>query len=171
VHEAELAGTEDSEDLDERTIRSRALSMLRGYRGFTQRRLADASGVNKATISSYERGRQEIGAQNLDQILEALGLSVRAWDATLRHVEWLDWLTRRRDLTGDRGPTGREPAAREVDDRRLEDRDVDWRIAHIAEAAGRERERTVEGILDLLLRSLARGERAVESDSDEEISR
>jgi len=171
VYEADLAGSRHLEGPDGRTIRSRALGILREYRGFTQRRLADASGVNKATISSYERGRQEIGAQNLDQILRALGLSERAWEATLRHVEWLDWLAHRRERTAERGAPGPEVAARQGSERSPDDRDLHRWISRVAEAAGRERERTLESILELLLRSLARGGTVVESGSDDELGR
>jgi transcriptional regulator with XRE-family HTH domain len=58
----------------------------------SQRDLARVSGVNKATVSGYERGKLAIGPENLDAMLAALGLSERAWDATIRHVQWLDHL-------------------------------------------------------------------------------
>ena len=75
-----------------RPTRARALAVLRIYRGMSQRDLARVSGVNKATVSGYERGKLAIGPENLDAMLAALGLSERAWDATIRHVQWLDHL-------------------------------------------------------------------------------
>ena len=75
-----------------RPARARALAVLRIYRGMSQRDLARLSGVNKATISNYEQGKQAIGPDNLDAMLRALGLSDRAWEATVRHVQWIDHL-------------------------------------------------------------------------------
>ena len=75
-----------------RPTRARALAVLRIYRGVSQRDLAQLSGVNKATISGYERGKLEIGPENLEKMLSALDLSDRAWEATVRHVQWIDHL-------------------------------------------------------------------------------
>ena len=75
-----------------RPTRARALAVLRIYRGMSQKDLARLSGVNKATVSGYERGKLAIGPDNLEAMLAALGLSERAWDATVRHVQWLDHL-------------------------------------------------------------------------------
>ncbi len=75
-----------------RPTRGRALAVLRIYRGMSQRDLARLSGVNKATISGYEQGRLAIGPDNLEKMLPALGLSDRAWEATVRHVQWIDHL-------------------------------------------------------------------------------
>lgn len=73
--------------------RARALAMLRTYRGTTQERLARCSGVSKATISQYERGRAEIGHANLAAVLGALEVPGRAWESTVRHIAWLDHLS------------------------------------------------------------------------------
>ena len=75
-----------------RPARARALAVLRIYRNMSQRDLARLSGVNMATISNYEQGKQAIGPDNLDAMLRALGLSDRAWEATVRHVQWIDHL-------------------------------------------------------------------------------
>ena len=75
-----------------RPARARALAVLRIYRNMSQRDLTRLSGVNKATISNYEQGKQAIGPDNLDAMLRALGLSDRAWEATVRHVQWIDHL-------------------------------------------------------------------------------
>lgn len=72
--------------------RGKALRFLREYRGLTQRRLASLSGANKASVSDYERGIREIGAANLDRLLRGLEISPRAWESTVRHMEWLAWL-------------------------------------------------------------------------------
>lgn len=71
---------------------AQALRTLRAFRGLSQRALAEAAGVHKATVSGYERGRLAIGARNLAALLAALGLSCRAWDAAVRMVRWLDHL-------------------------------------------------------------------------------
>ncbi len=71
---------------------ARALGMLRAYRGISQRSLAEQAGVNKGTVSGYERGRLAIGPANLEALLAALGVSGRGWDATVRHVQWMDHL-------------------------------------------------------------------------------
>ncbi len=75
-----------------RPARARALAVLRIFREMSQRDLARLSGVNKATISGYEQGRLAIGPDNLEKMLSALGLSDRAWEATIRHVQWIDHL-------------------------------------------------------------------------------
>ena len=75
-----------------RPARARALAVLRIYGNMSQRDLAQLSGVNKVTISGYERGKLAIGADNLDALLQALSLSDRAWEATVRHVQWIDHL-------------------------------------------------------------------------------
>jgi transcriptional regulator with XRE-family HTH domain len=66
--------------------------MLRAFRGISQKALAEAAGINKATVSDYERGQQEIGPENLSRLLAGLGVDDRAWEATVRHVRFLDHL-------------------------------------------------------------------------------
>ena len=135
--------------------RSKALRLLREHRDFTQKRLADASGINKATISDYERCKREIGPENLRRMLDALGWTTRAWEATLRHVEWLDWL-----LARERGAGGEESGSRwpppGVPSQPAWSTDLGDpavlrnEVARIAELAGRERERRVTALLELV---------------------
>lgn len=72
------------------TTRGRALRLLRTYRGPTQRELARRSGLNKSTISSYERGERAPNVESVERLLGALGLSLSALDAACRFVERLD---------------------------------------------------------------------------------
>lgn len=72
------------------TTRGRALLLLRTYRGPTQAELAKRSGVNKSSISAYERDRHAPNSENLEKLLGALGLSLSALDAACRLVERLD---------------------------------------------------------------------------------
>jgi len=78
--------------MDEREISARTLAILRTYRDISQRDLAAVCGVNKTTISSYERGQNSIGPERLAALLRGLGLSTRAWETTRRHVQWLNYL-------------------------------------------------------------------------------
>jgi len=78
--------------MNERETVARTLEILRTYRRMTQWRLAELSGINKATISAYERGHMAIGSDRLAALLGGLGLSIRAWETTLRHVRWLNYL-------------------------------------------------------------------------------
>lgn len=114
---------------DEAVTAGRILAVLRGLRGFTQRQLAEAAGMNKTAISDYETGKRPIPEPRRQRILAALGLPLRAWDDTVRHVEWLAW------LAGE-GPGG-------ASDRRSE-------IQRIAETAGRDLERHLGDLLQVL---------------------
>ncbi len=144
VHEDDRAFPRPGGEDEGRGAGARALSFLRELRGHTQKTLAKASGLHNATISSYERGRRAIGERNLESLLDALGLPLRAWEATVRHIEWLDWLVqRRRDAEGVLpGASLEEPLGA----------DLHREVTRVAEAAGREREQTVTRVLDLLLR-------------------
>lgn len=70
-----------------------ALRILRALRGVNQKQLARRSGIHHATISAFERGRQTLQPHHLDRLLSALEVTPRAWEATERHVEWIDYLT------------------------------------------------------------------------------
>lgn len=76
----------------DRSPEARALSTLRLDRALTQKALAKLSGVHNATISSYERGRRPISPGSLAALLSAMGLTPRAWEATVRYFVWLDYL-------------------------------------------------------------------------------
>jgi len=89
-------GTAADRQVPARSDRARAafaLRTLREYRGLTQKRLAERSGVHNATISAYERGRRSMGSDNLTALLAGLGIPERAWEATVRHIRWLDFFT------------------------------------------------------------------------------
>jgi len=135
-----------------------ALMLLRTYRALTQKRLAELSGVNKATISSYEHGRQPVGGTNLERLLDAMELPLRAWESTLRHVEWLTWLATTPDpsVTGhDLGP-GPDGKPCEVTDRAAPESSENLRceIRRIAELAGREREMKIARVLEMMAQFL-----------------
>jgi len=94
--------------MNERETTARTLEILRTYRRMTQWRLAELSGINKATISAYERGHMAIGSDRLAALLGGLGLSTRAWETTLRHVQWLNYLTERSE-SPEQTPNRRRP--------------------------------------------------------------
>ena len=52
------------------------LTRIRAERGWTQQRLADESGVNKATINQIERGRRSPNVETLEKLAVALGAEV-----------------------------------------------------------------------------------------------
>ncbi len=152
--------SEDQPDRDRleghRLARSKALVLLRAHRGFSQRRLAAATGINKATISGYETGRLEIGQANLVRMLEGLGWNRRAWEATLRHVEWLEWLFARDRGQPDEVETiasGSAPAPGSPSEL-TEICGLRREIERIAELAGREKERRISILLEVVARLL-----------------
>ncbi len=49
------------------------LTRIRSERGWSQQKLADESGVNKATINQIERGRRSPNIETLGKLAEALG--------------------------------------------------------------------------------------------------
>lgn len=140
------ADSVDPMEVEDRLVRGAALVLLRQYRRYTQNRLAELSGISKATISAYERGLQEIGETNRRRMLKALRLPSRAWEATVRHVEWLDWLSARSG-----GGRGEAPESAGVDDLEA----IRLEVERIAEAAGREREREVGTLLQLFAHLLS----------------
>lgn len=109
----------------DRSPEARTLEALRRSRGLSQRVLSETAGVHKATISKYERGGQIIGQANLSAMLAALEFSPRAWEATVRHFVWLDYLSGR---SADDLPT----------------------VEAVAESFGREVERHVVALLRVL---------------------
>jgi transcriptional regulator with XRE-family HTH domain len=52
------------------------LTRIRNERGWSQQRLADESGVNKATINQIERGRRSPNVETLEKLADALGAEV-----------------------------------------------------------------------------------------------
>ena len=56
----------------------KALTQVRNDRGWSQQRLADESGVNKATINQIERGRRSPNVETLEKL--AAGLDVEMAD-------------------------------------------------------------------------------------------
>jgi transcriptional regulator with XRE-family HTH domain len=54
----------------------RELTRIREERGLSQQTLADASGVNKATINQIERGRRSPNARTLEKLAAALGVEM-----------------------------------------------------------------------------------------------
>lgn len=52
------------------------LTRIRQERGLSQQRLADTSGVNKATINQIERGRRSPNVETLEKLAAALGAEV-----------------------------------------------------------------------------------------------
>jgi transcriptional regulator with XRE-family HTH domain len=54
----------------------RELTRIREERGLSQQGLADASGVNKATINQIERGRRSPNTRTLEKLAAGLGVEV-----------------------------------------------------------------------------------------------
>src|SRR4051812_29038399 len=54
----------------------RELTRIREERGLSQQALADASGVNKATINQIERGRRSPNLETLEKLAGALGVEM-----------------------------------------------------------------------------------------------
>ena len=52
------------------------LKRLRTERGWSQQKLADASGVNKATINQVEQGKRSPSIQTLESLARAMGAEV-----------------------------------------------------------------------------------------------
>jgi len=77
----------------ERSPEARALETLRRDRGMTQSDLSEASGAHKSTVSICERGERSIAPDKLAAMLNAMAFPPRAWEATVRHFVWLDYLS------------------------------------------------------------------------------
>jgi transcriptional regulator with XRE-family HTH domain len=54
----------------------RELTRIRQEQGLSQQRLADASGVNKATINQIERGRRSPNVETLERLASALNAEI-----------------------------------------------------------------------------------------------
>jgi transcriptional regulator with XRE-family HTH domain len=54
----------------------RRVRALRTARGHSQEAFADACGLDRTYISGIERGRRNVGLQNIDVIARALGITV-----------------------------------------------------------------------------------------------
>ncbi len=52
------------------------LTRIRNERGWSQQKLSDASGVNKATINQIERGRRSPNVETLEKLADALGVEM-----------------------------------------------------------------------------------------------
>ncbi len=66
------------------------MRILRVHRGLTQAELARRTGLNKATISCYERGHRTARLESVVLLLSAMKLPLAALDAAGRLVERLD---------------------------------------------------------------------------------
>ncbi|MHB1515247.1 MAG: helix-turn-helix domain-containing protein [Acidiferrobacteraceae bacterium] len=60
-----------------RNVLARHLRFLRFHRGWTQEQLAAASGLHRTYISSVERGRRNVGLDNVERLAHAFGISAR----------------------------------------------------------------------------------------------
>jgi transcriptional regulator with XRE-family HTH domain len=69
-----------SEDL------SVAVSFLRSLRGWNQRELAEAAGVDKALISLYEQGKKAPSKRTLERLVAAVGLPFSLFEDTLPFI-------------------------------------------------------------------------------------
>jgi len=52
------------------------LTRIRNERGWSQQRLADEAGINKATLNQIERGRRSPNVETLHKLAAALGVEV-----------------------------------------------------------------------------------------------
>lgn len=118
-----------------------ALRMLRQHRELTQSQLAEISGVSRAAISDFERGEREPGPESLKRLLGALEMPERAWEDTVRHLEWIEWLGARGHRNNGLGVAGAVGP---------EGSDRDRVIERVAESACRDLERHVVDILSLV---------------------
>jgi len=80
----------ESERAKRRAIKGKALRILRVHRGLAQIELARRTGINKSTISSYERGERSARFESVVLMLGAMDFSLAALEAACRMVERLD---------------------------------------------------------------------------------
>jgi len=66
------------------------LTRLRVEQGWSQQRLADESGVNKATINQIERGRRSPNVETLEKLADALGVGVADFFPKAQAPLWSD---------------------------------------------------------------------------------
>jgi transcriptional regulator with XRE-family HTH domain len=81
-----------------------AVSFLRSLRGWNQRELAEAAGVDKALISLYEQGKKMPSKRTLERLVAAVGLPFSLFEDTLPFIRLV-----RSALEG--GPQDEEGAA------------------------------------------------------------
>lgn len=122
------------------TVEGRALRLLRTDRRVSRARLAERCSVSASTLGAYENGTIPIPEATLARLLDALELPETAWFATVELVRTLDWISEPATVPGGAGPVDLA-AARE-------------RIPEMASRAGRDREREIYQILELLLAAL-----------------
>lgn len=72
------------------------LTRIRQELNLSQQGLADASGVNKATINQIERGRRSPNVETLEKLAAALGVEVRELFPLGQAPLWSDEGTERR---------------------------------------------------------------------------
>jgi transcriptional regulator with XRE-family HTH domain len=66
-----------------------ALTVLRSAQGWSQKRLAEASGVRKTMISDFEVGRRPLSRTRLETLAAVLGYGRESIDAALLCLEWV----------------------------------------------------------------------------------
>jgi transcriptional regulator with XRE-family HTH domain len=66
------------------------LTRLRAEQGWTQQRLADESGVNKATINQIEKGRRSPNVETLEKLADALGVGIADFFPKAQAPLWSD---------------------------------------------------------------------------------
>lgn len=66
------------------------LTRLRVEQGWSQQRLAEESGVNKATINQIERGRRSPNVETLEKLADALGVGVADFFPKAQAPLWSD---------------------------------------------------------------------------------
>src|SRR5215212_6377068 len=74
----------------------RELTRIREECGLSQQGLADASGVNKATISQIEHGRRSPNVETLEKLSDALGVGVADFFPKAQASLWSGELPERR---------------------------------------------------------------------------
>ncbi|HTG37151.1 MAG TPA: helix-turn-helix transcriptional regulator [Thermoanaerobaculia bacterium] len=77
---------------------SLALDFLRTRQGWTQKKLAEATGIPANLISDYERGRKTLSRERLESMVAVMGLRSKAVDSAL------DFLQKTRPGFGEAGP-------------------------------------------------------------------
>ena len=77
---------------------SLALDFLRTRQGWTQKKLAEATGIPANLISDYERGRKTLSRERLESMVAVMGLRSKAVDSAL------DFLQKTRPGSGEAGP-------------------------------------------------------------------
>ncbi len=59
-----------------RRVLARRLRLLRAARGWTQDSLAAESDLHRTYVSGIERGKRNVGLDNLERLAQALGVSL-----------------------------------------------------------------------------------------------